>query len=71
MSSMIATNLNTLLFALPMFTFKTYTKYRTIVTTITIHSIFLSADNLFASHASTLYLSHGYSLFCSQPFSKR
>ena len=37
-------------------TVKTYTKYTTIITTVTIRSLFLSAYNLFASHTYITYV---------------
>ena len=40
-------------------TVQTYATYLTIITTQTIHSLFLSAYNLFASHTCIL--------FCTQP----
>ena len=43
----------------------------TIITRITIRSLFLSAYNLFASHCCSLFFSHDYSLFCSQPLCKQ
>ena len=46
-----------------------YTTYR--ITTKTIRFLFLSARKFFASPTCILFLSHDYSLFCSQPFYKR
>ena len=49
---------------------QTYATYATIIPTITICSLLLSAYNLFASHPCTLCFSYNYSLFCSQSFCK-